>query len=628
MSKKIVVLGAGYAGILIAKKLAKKVKKQKISGVDITIIDKNPYFTMLSELHEVAACRVEEEAIRIDLKKVFTGRDVKVVMDEITDTDYDNNKLIGKAGTYKYDYLVMASGCKSTYFGVPGAEEHTFPLWSYDEAVTLRHHILDMFRGAATELDPQRKKAMLTFYVIGAGFTGVEMAGELAEFAPIACAKFGVDIKDVKIYLVDFADRIMTFLPDKARNRAMKRLKKMGVDVMLKTGVTSVTPEAVEYAQGERKTSDPTRTVIWAAGTEGSDIAMKSEELGLKERSRGRIETDKFLRSLKHPNVYVGGDNIFYIPEGEKDSVPQMIENCEHCAPVIAGNILDEIKGSKPTKDYKPAFKGAMVCIGGKYGTAYGGMPGKFFVMPSFFAMFAKHFINVLFFVSVLGLNKIMSYVKYEFFTIRDRRSFMGGHLSNRGPLFFIFPLRLFMGVFFIYQAYYNFVLNWMNTPQLQRMFTNIANQVRPTFSIPFTSIDLDWGFFSFIRFSLSYVEEVTHMWLQTSPMSWFLETFVLHTPGAELFWQRFIVIFCLLVGLMFMGGFFTTIASILAFIYAVVILMTTGLPFHTWWLLFAPIAFMIIGGRVLAIDYYFMPWLKKQWKKIGWVKRLYLYKD
>ena len=111
-NKKVVILGAGYAGILIAKKLEKKLKKAKrIDGVDITIIDKNPFHTMLTELHEVAAWRVDEESVRLDIKKIFAGRKVNVVQDTIVETNYKNNSLIGESGKYEYDHLVMASGC-------------------------------------------------------------------------------------------------------------------------------------------------------------------------------------------------------------------------------------------------------------------------------------------------------------------------------------------------------------------------------------------------------------------------------------------------------------------------------------------------------------------------------------
>ena len=625
MDKKIVVLGAGYAGVLVAKKLEKKLKSQ---SVEIILIDRNPFHTMLTELHEVAAWRVDESSIRIELKKIFAGRKVNVVMDTITETDYENQQLIGKTGTYQYDYLVMASGCKPTFFGVQGADEHAFTLWSYEDAVRLREHIMSMFREASKETDPMRKKALLTFYVIGGGFTGVEMAGELAEFTPIACKKFDIDPKDVKLHLLDVIPKIMTFLPDKARDRAMKRLAKMGVNVSLETNVIGVDERGINFKKEEVEQRDESYTVIWTAGTEGSDIIQNSKELGHAQRSRGRVQTDKYLRSLEYPNVYIAGDNIFYIPEGEKEPVPQMVENCEHCAPVIAKNIVSEVSGGAPTEEYKPKFHGAMVCIGGRYGTAYGGLPGKFFVMPSFFAMLAKHFINMIYFISILGFNKVACYTKHEFFTIRDKRSFLGGHFSNRAPLFLLVPLRLFMGMYFLYYAYVRVVFDWLNRPQLSEMFHTVANQFRPVYDIPGTSLAMDFVFFNQIRFSMSNVVGVTYAWLQMTPMSWFLETFVVSSPGAEMFWQTLIVIFCILIGLSLMSGLFTSLSAFGALFYVVIIFTTTGLPFHTWWLAFAPFAFMFTGGRVLSLDYYVMPWLKERWKKRKFIKKWYLYND
>lgn len=627
-SKKILVLGAGYAGVLVAKKLEKKLKNQ---SVEITLIDKNPFHTMLTELHEVAAWRVDESSIRIDLKKIFAGRKVELVLDTIVETDFENKRLVGQVGQYEYDYLVMASGCKPTYFGVEGAKEHSFSLWSYEDAVRLREHIMNMFRQASKEQDPARRKAMLRFYVIGAGFTGIEMVGELAEFAPIACEKFDIAREDVEIYNVDILDKIMPVLPDKARNRAMKRLEKMGVTMALNTRVCSIREDGIELSSGgsDACTFEATDTVIWAAGTEGSDIVMNSaEDLGAAPKTRGQIQTDKYLRSLNHPNVYIAGDNIFYVPEGEEEPVPQMVENCEHCAPIIAGNIVDELAGREPSHEYKPKFHGMMVCIGGRYGTAYGGLPGKFFVQPSFIAMMAKHFINLVYFFQILGINKVLSYIKHEFFSIRDRRSFVGGHLSNRGPLFFIVPLRLFMGMYFIYSAYVRIMFNWLNSPQLNDIFATVRNQFRPVYDIPGTSIAMDFTFFNQFRFSMSNVESVTYMWFQTTPVSWFLETFVVASPSHEMFWQTTIIIVFFLIGLSLMGGLFTTLSAFAALAYAIIVLMTTGLPFYTWWLLFAPFALMFIGGRVFALDYYVMPWIKRRWKNCRFVKKWYLYKD
>ena len=163
---RIVVIGAGYAGVLATKKLEKKLRKKGLAdATEITIIDKHPYHTMLTELHEVAACRVGEESIKMNLKQIFAGRKVNVVLDEVSNVDFTEKKIQGRNQVYEYDYLVLAAGSKPTYFGVEGAEEHSYSLWSYDDAVKLRDRIHDCFRLAADETDPAKKKELLSFYV-------------------------------------------------------------------------------------------------------------------------------------------------------------------------------------------------------------------------------------------------------------------------------------------------------------------------------------------------------------------------------------------------------------------------------------------------------------------------------
>ena len=158
MGKNIVIIGAGYAGVLTAKQLAKNLKKHP--DVRITLIDKNPYHTMLTELHEVAAGRVPEDHVRISLKKIFAGRNVEVRLDTVESVDYDAKVVTGKTGSYQYDYLIMAAGSRPTYFGTPGAEEHSYKLWSFDDAVRLKRHIADMFKSAASETDPEIRRKL------------------------------------------------------------------------------------------------------------------------------------------------------------------------------------------------------------------------------------------------------------------------------------------------------------------------------------------------------------------------------------------------------------------------------------------------------------------------------------
>ena len=271
---------------------------------------------MLTELHEVAASRVPEDHVRISLKKIFAGRRVSVKLDTVTAVDYDKKIVTGKTGSYSYDYLVMAAGSKPTYFGTPGAEEFSYKLWSFDDAVKLKHHIIDAFKSAVSETDPEKRRKLLTFYVVGAGFTGVEMVGELAEWVPILCDEYEIARHQVRIVNVDMLDRVVPTFPEHVSAKADRRLRKMGVEVVLKTGVSAIGDGYIELKQGDKCTRDNTATIIWTAGVEGADIAKQAD--ALKKAGRGRLQTDEYLRAEGKKDVFVAGDDVFLHCRGPK----------------------------------------------------------------------------------------------------------------------------------------------------------------------------------------------------------------------------------------------------------------------------------------------------------------------
>lgn len=697
MSNKIVIIGAGYAGILTAKKLAKKFKKD--DSVSVTIIDKNPFHTMLTELHEVAANRVDEDSIKISLKKVFAGRKVNVVLDNIKSVDFDKKQVLGASKKYDYDFLVLAAGSKPTYFGITGAEQYSHKLWSYEDAVNLREHIINSFRKAATETNIDEKKKLLSFYVVGAGFTGVEMVGELAEYVPVLCEKYEIDRELVTIVNVDMLKRTVPNLPEKLSDKVERRLKKMGVGLMLGKGVCGIGPDYIEVKDGDSCTQYTAGTVIWAAGIESSDITNEAAKT-LESANRGRIKLDSYLRSVDNDHVYVVGDNMLFTAEGEERPVPQMVENCEQSSAVAANNIYSAVTGKGKMEVYKPSFHGMMVCVGGRYGVARVGLPNHMMNLPSFFAMFAKHFINIIYFIQVLGWNKVFSYMKHEFFTIRNCRSFVGGHFSNRTPSFLLVALRIWLGAVWLFEGIMKIVEGWFVAPKLTAFFggattwyNNILNSgggatdgtsgataeaatkvVEKAVEVVSSATGaaanavtaaadavsgatgaaagaaasgagdaaasvgtaiMNFDILGLLRIIFVSGKDLAHsaisdyaFKLDIPLMNWFVDKAILPHANVQIFMQSFIVIAEILIGLALIGGLFTTPASALSLVLQFMFVCTTGLYLGTFWMIFAAIAVLIGAGRTFGLDYYFMPYLKKLWRKLPFVRRLYIYND
>lgn len=645
MAKEIVIVGAGFAGVLTAKKLAKRLKKHE--DVRITLIDKHPYHTMLTQIQEVAANRVDEDSVRISLKRIFAGRRVDVKLDTVASIDYDKKTVAGEKASYRFDYLVLASGSKPVFWGIPGAEEYAFSMWSLDDAIKLKNHVIDMFKQAASEPDEAKKRQLLTFYIVGAGFTGVEMTGELAEWVPVLCDEFEIDRELVKVVDIDMLDRVVPTFPPRLSAKAERRLHKMGVTVTLGAGITALGDGYIEYKHGDKITRESTSTVIWTAGVTGSDIAEKST--ALKQAKRARIQTDDFLRAEGRKDVYVAGDNVFYIPEGSKNPVPQMVENAESSAETVAHNITAEITGQGQPEKYAPKFHGAMLSIGGRYGVAYVGSEKSKISLASFFAMMVKHLIYVIYFIQVLGWNKVFSYVRHEFFTVRHCRSFLGGHFSNRTPSFLLVPLRIFFGAFWIFEGVQKINEGWFASPKLAAyfkgasdVFTKLASgtaKVGDATSSATTTkaatdtaaaagkLLADWNILGIFHVIFVNTTDIA-VKVQFGLMDWFNSTFITSSNGSQMFFQYFVVISEILLGVLLILGLFTFVSSGFSLALQVMFLMSTGMYMSTWWMLFTAVALLIGAGRTFGLDYYVMPALKKHWKNVRFVRKLYIYND
>ena len=609
--KNIVVLGAGYGGILTAKKLARKFKKDE--KIRITLIDKNSYHTMLTELHEVAAGRVPEEAIRIDLEKVFAGRKVDIVLDEISDIDFNAKALHGKVKTYQYDYLVLGTGSKPTFYNCDGAKEHALTLWSYEDAIRIKSHITEIMGEASVETDPVRRKNLLTFMVIGSGFTGIEMVGELAEWKTSLCHTFSIDPKEMKIYVVDMVPKVLPTFKDKLINKTMRRLQKLDVEVLTSSNITQVKENFVTI---EGKGTIETHTVIWAAGVEGSDLIGNVDDV--EKVGRNRVQTDQYLRAKGKENVFVVGDNIFYIPEGEDRPVPQMVENAEHSASTVAQNIEATVRNTE-LKEYKPSFHGAMVCIGGRYGVAQVGTGKTDFCFSGFIAMFIKHFINVIYFLQVAGFNKVWTYLMHEIFHVDNRRSFVGGYFAKRSPNFWLVPLRMFLGFKWLMEG-------------IAKIGQVIADPTN-IFLIPAPPVaDAGAAASEWVEEGAEAVAALPVPDFISNIVDWSMNLMFYTSDGgytmlATVF-QTGMVLAEIVIGLCLIGGLFSALASIVSIAMGLMIWSSGMAPNEMLWYMIAAVATIGGSGSTFGLDYYVLPFLKKHWKRIGFVRKWYLFTD
>lgn len=606
--KQIVVLGGGYGGVLTAKKLAKRLKKQP--DTRIVLIDKNPYHTLLTELHEVAADRVAESNVLIELKQIFAGfRNVDVVLDEISDIDFNTRTLKGARQTYSYDYLVLGTGSKPTFFGIPGADRFAFTLWSFEDAVRLRDHTLNMFRKAVGEPDPAKRRELLTFVVVGGGFTGVEMAGELAEYTRSLCREFGLDPSEATVHLADMMPTILGNLPEPLIKKSVRRLEKMGVLISTGSPITEVKEQNVTVG-GKDIIS---HTVIWTAGVEGSDLV---ENLDVEKQGRNRVVTTDKLHLPDHDNVYVVGDNIFYVPEGEERPVPQMVENAEASAPLIAHNIVADLEG-KPKKSYKPAFHGMMVSIGSRYGVANVGTPNRKFRFSGFMAMAIKHLINLVYLIQVAGFYKVWQYILHQFTHVRNNRSILGGHLAKRSPNFWLVPLRIFIGCLWLKEG----------LAKLPKVLSEPGN----IFLIPAkategtTGASPEWeagGEAAVEALGVpAFIERIT---------DWSMELMFYKADGsftvlASVF-QTGMVLAEVAIGILLIAGLFSAPAAIGSVLMGAMIWASGMAAPEMVWYILGSIALIGGSGSTIGLDYYVYPRLLNWWKKRRFAKRWYLY--
>lgn len=624
--KQIVILGGGYGGIEAAKQLHKKYKRD--TNIQITVIDKNPYHTIMTELHEVAGSRVEPESVQVSYEKIFGGKRINVVNDTITDVDFGGNKLFSETDEYDYDYLVLGVGGEPEFYGIKGVKEHSLTLWSLDDALKLRQHINDQFRHAAGEHDPEKRKKMLTFAVAGAGFTGVEMAGELLEHKETMCRQYHIDEKEVRIIIIEAMEDILPILPEKMQKKAVKYLEKKGAEILLQSPITEAGEGFVEIKGNEKIQAD---TLIWTAGIMGAEFAGNLDltkgkcsnkkcphatkfgtcgkpvcEFAKDHRyvdgKRGRLLANEYLQSVDHKNVYIVGDVLWLIEK--RSVVPQIVETALQTAETAAKNIIADIE-NKEKEEFTSKYHGFMVSIGGRYGVA----DVANMKLSGIFAMAMKHLINLHYLFGLAGLNALWDYIKHEFLTMKEHRSFVRGQLSGNIKLHWVLPLRLFVGAKWLIEGINKVLDGWLKKGNIYIIQTAAESSASPAEG----AAEQSWETVQ------PLIENPTGIYL------WIEKTFLQHIP---MFFQSAVVIAEIGIGLALIGGLFTFLASGASIVLGIMFILSAMAGPEILWYIAAAIVLLGGAGKGFGLDTWVIPAIKKWWNGTRLAKKTYLYVD
>ncbi len=632
MSQKILIVGAGYAGVKAALHLNKKGKKDKLS---ITLIDKNPYHTLLTELHEVAGNRQGEEAIRVPLQDIFRDTAVEVIHDEIKTFDFDNKQLLGKRDVYAYDYCLIAIGSSPAFYCIPGLEEHAFTLWSFDDAVTLREHIRACFLQAASERDPAKRKSLLTFVVGGAGFTGVEMVGELAHWVKSLSHDYGVDPQEIRLVLLDLLDRVLPALSEKNSRKAHRYLtKKLGVEVLLETNITELYEGRVKTSQGDIDT----QTMIWCAGVCCNN---QCEEIEVDRVGHGqRIQVDAFAMTQR-PGVYAVGDCSALADEAG-EPYAAMVENAIQAAEGASDNILRDIRGQEP-QEVTVTFHGVMVCIGNYF--AVSDIMGK--ELPSWLSVIMKYMVNAHYLYDILGFRGAYRYLKESLVDRKQKKRFLASHYSPKMQTWWLLPLRMFMGFYWLIEGIQKVMQGWFQGPKLAE-FMGMSRGYQPAvdalsaatggglridelFNLKLHLINLQIGTASQMQEGVAVTQDLFAKidllrFGSFNLVPAIIQNWALSSQGWELFFQVAVTLGEILVGLMLISGTFAFLGSVASLGLLAMFTTSTGIYAHTWWMAFASIATMGGSGRAFGMDHYLLPWLDRVWNNLRKNKRLKLF--
>lgn len=364
--KKVLVLGAGYAGLQTVTKLQKLVSNQ---DVDVTLINKNDYHYEATWLHEASAGTLNYEDALYPITNVIDRNKVNFVKAEVTKINKDAKTVETSNGVFEYDILVVALGFESETFGIEGMKEHALQIENINTSRRIAKHIEDKFANYAASKEKDEND--LAILVGGAGFTGVELLGELTERIPELCKKYGVDQSKVKITCVEAAPKMLPMFSENLVNYVVKYLEDRGVEFKISTPIVACNEKGFVVKVNDEEQTLEANTAIWAAGVRGSKLMEESFD-GVK---RGRIVVKDDLSIDNYDDIFVIGDcSAVMAGEGDnKRPLPTTAQIAMQQGEHTAKNVKNILEG-QPTNEFEYVDRGTVCSLGAHdgVGVVYG----------------------------------------------------------------------------------------------------------------------------------------------------------------------------------------------------------------------------------------------------------------
>ncbi len=351
MTPTVVIVGAGFGGLNAARALRR-------APAQVVLVDRNNYHLFQPLLYQVATAGLEPEEIAKPARAILRGqKNLDFRMVEVSRVDFTAKRVDTSAGPISYDFLVLAPGGETNFFGLESMQRHGLGLKDIPDAIEIRNHVLTCFEQAMLEPDAEKRRALLTFIVVGGGPTGVEMAGALSELIRLVLVKDypRLNIKDVRILLLEATDKLLAAMPERLREAAVKTLWRKWIDVRFGAQVADYDGKQIRLKSGE---IIPAQTVIWAAGVRASPL---NATLGVAPGRQGRIPVEPTLQVPGHPEVFIIGDAAYQEQNGEP--LPMVAPVAIQMGQFVARNIKRQVRG-QPLEPFRYRDQGTLATIG------------------------------------------------------------------------------------------------------------------------------------------------------------------------------------------------------------------------------------------------------------------------